>query len=88
MLEARTDKIKVIAKAYESSNCGLTPRGRVIIANSLLSSQVTHILACAHGLTKNKLKPAQTAILKFVNHKQVMRYDQSQLQTMFETKEA
>ena len=79
MISSRTEKIKVIAKAYETSNCGLTPKGRVIIANSLLSSQVTHILTCAHGLTKNKLKPTQTAILRFVNHKQLMRYDQSLL---------
>ena len=79
MIAKRTEKMRVIAKAFNMGTVGLIPRGRVVIANSVLSSQLTHVLSCAQGMTKKKLKCAQTAILSFVNHKQIMRYDQSQL---------
>ena len=80
MITLRTEKVRMIAKAFNSGTAGLTPKGRVTIANSLLSSQLTNVIACAHGITKKRLKATQSAVLGFVNHKQIMRFDQSQLQ--------
>ena len=54
MIAKRTEKMRVIAKAFNMGTVGLIPRGRVVIANSVLSSQLTHVLSCAQGMTKKK----------------------------------